>query len=54
MMLVIFKRFVGPKLLKNCSGHQVSFQFWNWETNPQQANQIKYLSKISKLAASNF
>jgi hypothetical protein len=23
MMPVIFKRFVGPKLLKNCSGHRV-------------------------------
>jgi hypothetical protein len=23
MMPVIFKRFVGPKLLKNCSGHPV-------------------------------
>jgi hypothetical protein len=23
MMPVIFKRFVGPKLLKNCSGHWV-------------------------------
>ena len=23
MMPVIFKPFVGPKLLKNCSGHQV-------------------------------
>ena len=23
MMPVIFKRFIGPKLLKNCSGHRV-------------------------------